>query len=96
MISNSVRDLKVVFEPTLHFVIDFFFTKSYLSQANETFDYVISAGRDRRIYKTYLRHSNDSSLITEEQNPVLKICPNPNFSGIWVATDESNINYYVS
>ncbi|KAK7603146.1 hypothetical protein V9T40_003145 [Parthenolecanium corni] len=61
--------------------------------ANENFDFVISSGRDHRIYITNLKTIN-TKLVTEVQNPVLKICPNPNFSGIWVATDESTINYY--
>lgn len=67
-------------------------------QATENFSHVISGGRDRRIYKTDLRNTSNSSnttLIAEERNPVLKICPVPDFSGIWVATDESSINYWV-
>jgi len=66
-------------------------------QATDSFNYVISSGRDRRIYKTDLRDpAGSTSLITEEKHSVLKFCPTPDFSAIWVATEESSINYYVS
>lgn len=63
--------------------------------ANEDFSYVICSGRDRQICKIDLKSTNPSTtLITKERNPVLKIYPYPDFSGIWVATDESSINFY--
>lgn len=65
-------------------------------QATELFTHVISGGRDRKVMMTDLRSGNKRlAFICEENAPVLKMAATPDFSGIWVATSESTINYWV-
>ncbi|KAI5755314.1 WD repeat-containing protein 48 isoform X3 [Diaphorina citri] len=62
--------------------------------ANEAFTHVISGGRDRSIYMTEMRQSKNFALVCEEQASILKMVPETDFSGIWVATANSTLNYW--
>uniref|UniRef100_A0A1B6DBC4 WD repeat-containing protein 48 homolog n=1 Tax=Clastoptera arizonana TaxID=38151 RepID=A0A1B6DBC4_9HEMI len=63
--------------------------------ASDLFTHVISGGRDRKVIMTDLRSSSKHHvLICEESAPVLKMAATPDFSGIWIATSESTINYW--
>ncbi|XP_054266691.1 WD repeat-containing protein 48-like [Macrosteles quadrilineatus] len=63
--------------------------------ATENFTHVISGGRDRKVLMTDLRNLNKQSIcICEESAPILKMAAPPDFSGVWVATSESTINYW--
>lgn len=42
-------------------------------QVNDAFTVVYSGGRDRRVWATDLRNSNNHMLLCEERAPVLKV-----------------------
>ncbi|VDL97961.1 unnamed protein product [Schistocephalus solidus] len=47
---------------------------SLIRQTNTAWTRVFSSGRDKRIYMTDLRNTEDSVLIGQESDPVLKVC----------------------
>uniref|UniRef100_A0A224XL35 WD repeat-containing protein 48 homolog n=1 Tax=Panstrongylus lignarius TaxID=156445 RepID=A0A224XL35_9HEMI len=61
--------------------------------ASDNFTQVISGGRDKKVYLTDLR-TKRSVLLCEEVAPVLKMATTPDFTGLWVATSNSSINYW--
>ncbi|CAH0752631.1 unnamed protein product [Bemisia tabaci] len=62
---------------------------------NESFTHVISSGRDCKVLMTDLRNmSKPPVLVCTEKAPVLKMVTTPDQAGIWVATSESDINYW--
>jgi hypothetical protein len=44
---------------------------------------------------TEMRQSKNFALVCEEQASILKMVPETDFSGIWVATANSTLNYWV-
>ncbi|KAF6210381.1 hypothetical protein GE061_013485 [Apolygus lucorum] len=61
--------------------------------ASDNFNQVISGGRDKKIYITDLR-TKRSTLLCDEEAPILKMAAHPDFTGLWVATSNSSINYW--
>ncbi|XP_073993601.1 WD repeat-containing protein 48 [Rhodnius prolixus] len=61
--------------------------------ASDNFTQVISGGRDKKVYLTDLC-TKRSVLLCEEVAPVLKMATTPDFTGLWVATSNSSINYW--
>ena len=62
-------------------------------QVDEAFTTVFSGGRDRRVWATDLRSQDNSELICQEKNPVLKLelVEGPQQPSIWVSTTDSTI-----
>ncbi|CAB3360713.1 Hypothetical predicted protein [Cloeon dipterum] len=60
-------------------------------QAPDSFNYVISGGRDRRVYATDLKQTERSVLVCEEELSVLKVVTTPDQQSMWVATADSTI-----
>ena len=65
-------------------------------QANDSFNTVLSSGRDRRVWMTDLRNQEQRTLLCETTAPVLRLCLTPDMEHVWVATTESSIKRYVS
>lgn len=63
-------------------------------QTNESFTTVYTAGRDRHIWATDLRHPENRTLICVESAPILKMILTPNGKGLWVSTSESHVKYW--
>ncbi|CAA9993792.1 unnamed protein product [Nesidiocoris tenuis] len=61
--------------------------------ASESFGQVISGGRDKKIYITDLK-TKHSALLCDEEAPILKMAATPDFTGLWVATSNSSINFW--
>ena len=64
-------------------------------QTNESFNTVLSSGRDRRVWITDLRNQDQRTLLCETAAPVLRLCLTPDMEHVWVATTESVIKRYV-
>jgi WD repeat-containing protein 48 len=64
-------------------------------QTNESFNTVLSSGRDRRVWITDLRNQDQRTLLCEAAAPVLRLCLTPDMEHVWVATTESVIKRYV-
>lgn len=61
---------------------------------NENFTHVISGSRDKKIFMTEIRYPNNSVLVCEEKAPVLNMCYNIDYSGIWTTTWNSDIKMW--
>ncbi|KAL7056421.1 hypothetical protein AAHC03_020796 [Spirometra sp. Aus1] len=63
-------------------------------QTNKAWTHVFSSGRDKRIYMTDLRNTEDSVLIGQESNPVLKVLlvEGPDGDHIWASTSGTDVN----
>ncbi|XP_059483067.1 WD repeat-containing protein 48 [Neocloeon triangulifer] len=60
-------------------------------QAPDSFNYVISGGRDRRVFITDLKQTDRQVLACEDKYSVLKVVANPDQQSMWVATTDSTI-----
>uniref|UniRef100_A0A0X3QA96 WD repeat-containing protein 48 n=2 Tax=Schistocephalus solidus TaxID=70667 RepID=A0A0X3QA96_SCHSO len=63
-------------------------------QTNTAWTRVFSSGRDKRIYMTDLRNTEDSVLIGQESDPVLKLLlvEGPDGDDIWASTSGTDVN----
>lgn len=61
---------------------------------NESFTHVISGSRDKKVFMTEIRNPYNSVLVCEENAPVLKMCYNIDYSGIWTTTWNSDIKMW--
>jgi ABC-type nitrate/sulfonate/bicarbonate transport system ATPase subunit len=66
-----------------------------LIQAPDSFNYVISGGRDRRVFLTDLKQTDRQVLVCEEQYSVLRVVTTPDQQSMWVATTDSTIKNWV-
>lgn len=64
-------------------------------QAPDSFNYVISGGRDRRVFLTDLKQTDRQVLVCEEQYSVLRVVTTPDQQSMWVATTDSTIKNWV-
>jgi WD repeat-containing protein 48 len=71
------------------------FTQKFLIQAPDSFNYVISGGRDRRVFLTDLKQTDRQVLVCEEQYSVLRVVTTPDQQSMWVATTDSTIKNWV-
>jgi WD40 repeat protein len=71
------------------------FYSKFLIQAPDSFNYVISGGRDRRVYLTDLKQTDRQVLVCEEQYSVLRVVTTPDQQSMWVATTDSTIKNWV-
>ena len=68
----------------------------FIVQTNESFNTVLSSGRDRRVWITDLRDPEQRTLLCEASAPVLRLCLTPDMEHVWIATEESSVKRYVS
>lgn len=61
---------------------------------NENFTHVISGSRDKKIFMTEIRNPYNSVLVCEEKAPVLNMCYNIDYTGIWATTWNSDIKMW--
>jgi WD repeat-containing protein 48 len=67
----------------------------FVIQAPDSFNYVISGGRDRRVFLTDLKQTDRQVLVCEEQYSVLRVVTTPDQQSMWVATTDSTIKNWV-
>ncbi|KAK2705712.1 WD repeat-containing protein 48-like [Artemia franciscana] len=60
-------------------------------QANDSFNLVFSAGRDKAVWLSDL-NAETSALLCVEQNPVLKLCYLQDDGQLWISTSNSEIH----
>lgn len=61
---------------------------------NDNFTHVISGSRDKKIFMTEIRNPYNSVLVCEEKAPVLNMCYNMDYTGIWTTTWNSDIKMW--
>jgi len=64
-------------------------------QAPDSFNYVISGGRDRRVFITDLKQTDKHVLVCEDEYSVLRVVTAPDQQSMWVATADSTIKNWV-
>lgn len=61
---------------------------------NENFTHVISGSRDKKIFMTEIRNPYNSVLVCEEKAPILNMCYNFDYTGIWTTTWNADIKMW--
>jgi WD repeat-containing protein 48 len=61
---------------------------------NDNFTHVISGSRDKKIFQTEIRNPYNSVLVCEEKAPVLNMCYNIDYTGVWTTTWNSDIKMW--